>query len=198
LFDQPERAHAAPCTRTHAQTTRIPQNAHPRQAHIDHGKSTLSDRLLQHTGALAAGSRAQYLDRLQVERERGITVKAQSVSLAYRCVWCACVVCVVRVQWCVAWRVYEQIGCKAVANRSTPPLPFPPRLRYPKDGRHYLLNLIDTPGHVDFSYEVGGRELLTKHREVHTLHTYTAAAADCLPCYQHLATNKLSNHMYYY
>lgn len=77
-------------------------------AHIDHGKSTLADRLMELTGAIKLGAR-QYLDKLQVERERGITVKAQTASLVY--------------------------------------------LR-PSDGHHYLLNLVDTPGHVDFSYEV--------------------------------------------
>lgn len=78
-------------------------------AHVDHGKSTLADRLLEITGAITnAAGRKQILDNLQVEQERGITVKAQSASLLY---------------------TYD-------------------------NGEKYLLNLIDTPGHVDFSNEV--------------------------------------------
>jgi GTP-binding protein LepA len=87
-------------------------------AHIDHGKSTLADRMLQITGVVSdRDMRAQYLDRMDIERERGITIKSQAV----------------RMPWAVAGRV----GPEARVETQT-----------------YALNMIDTPGHVDFTYEV--------------------------------------------
>ena len=107
-------------------------------AHVDHGKSTLSDAILQLTGNINAKQKksGQVLDTLKVERERGITVKAQTASMIF----------------------HDE-----------------------RDGEDYLLNLIDTPGHVDFAYEVS-RSLASCQGALLLVDSTQSIQAQTLPC----------------
>jgi len=114
-------------------------------AHIDHGKSTLADRMLQLTGVVDERSmRAQYLDRMDIERERGITIKSQAV----------------RMPWRVEGKTDDPreppVHAQSVGDDPLEPARRAPDLTGARSGTSttYVLNMIDTPGHVDFTYEV--------------------------------------------
>src|SRR3972149_9759370 len=97
-------------------------------AHIDHGKSTLADRIMEICGAVDPGHQEQLLDSLELEREHGITIKLKAIRLVY--------------------------SSSFIVHSKNEAIHEPLTINHPPQIQNYVLNLIDTPGHVDFSYEV--------------------------------------------